>query len=152
MERHFTATVYVFHESRVLLHRHKKLGKWLPPGGHVEKNELPHEAAKREALEESGLEIEILSQENIQANFSHAISIPRPFACLLEEIPQYKEFPKHQHIDMIYLSRLSGSQTEPIAPFTWLTYEESQQIHDSEMFADVRLILDKVFQKEFVGV
>ena len=41
--RHFTVAVFVVHDRRVLLHYHRKLGKWLPPGGHIEANELPDE-------------------------------------------------------------------------------------------------------------
>jgi ADP-ribose pyrophosphatase YjhB (NUDIX family) len=32
----------------VLLVYHRKLAMWLPPGGHVEPNELPDDAAVRE--------------------------------------------------------------------------------------------------------
>lgn len=39
----------------VLLIEHKKLGVWLCPGGHVEPNERPDEAALRELKEEMGL-------------------------------------------------------------------------------------------------
>ena len=46
--RHFTVAVFVVWEGKVLLHRHRKLGMWLPPGGHIEKVELPDEAAVRE--------------------------------------------------------------------------------------------------------
>lgn len=42
--------------GRVLLHRHKRLGVWLQPGGHVDPGEPPHEAAARETAEETGLE------------------------------------------------------------------------------------------------
>ena len=52
--RHFTVAVFVVWEGKVLLHRHRKLGMWLPPGGHIEENELPDEAAVREVLEEVG--------------------------------------------------------------------------------------------------
>lgn len=39
----------------VLLHRHVRLDRWLQPGGHVERDELVHEAARRETLEETGV-------------------------------------------------------------------------------------------------
>ena len=58
--RHFTVAVFVVHDGCVLLHFHRKLGKWLPPGGHVEDNELPDDAALREVLEETGLEAQIV--------------------------------------------------------------------------------------------
>ena len=46
--RHFTVAVFVVWEGKVLLHFHRKLGMWLPPGGHIEEGELPDEAAVRE--------------------------------------------------------------------------------------------------------
>ena len=44
--------------GRVLLVRHADLHAWLLPGGAVEPDEAPAEAAAREALEETGLEVE----------------------------------------------------------------------------------------------
>lgn len=43
MQRHFTNSVYVYHpqQEKFLFIKHKKLGKWLQPGGHLEANELP---------------------------------------------------------------------------------------------------------------
>ena len=55
--RHFTATVLIVHDNKVLLHRHKTRGALLPVGGHVDRDELPQDAAVREAREEAGLEI-----------------------------------------------------------------------------------------------
>jgi 8-oxo-dGTP pyrophosphatase MutT (NUDIX family) len=54
-----SAAVLVRDESRrVLLVRHADLGMWQLPGGAVEPDESPAEAAAREALEETGLEVE----------------------------------------------------------------------------------------------
>ncbi len=41
--KHFTATAFVLHpdQDKVLLHWHNKVMEWLPPGGHIEKNEYP---------------------------------------------------------------------------------------------------------------
>ncbi len=49
----FTASVYIVFKNKVLLHKHKKLGIWLQPGGHIELDEDPNEAALREAKEEA---------------------------------------------------------------------------------------------------
>ncbi len=46
--RDWAATVFVLWRGRLLLHRHRKLDMWLPPGGHVERDELPDDAAVRE--------------------------------------------------------------------------------------------------------
>lgn len=55
---HVTASAVVVtpDRSRVLLHRHKRLGLWLQPGGHIDPGELPWDAAVREVREETGLE------------------------------------------------------------------------------------------------
>eukprot|EP01067_Filipodium_phascolosomae_P008533 Filipodium_phascolosomae@DN7291_c0_g1_i1.p1 len=122
MERHFTSTVYILHENRVLLLFHPKLQKWLPPGGHIEKNESPPEAARREVKEEAGLEISFCKQENIWIKRWNATSFERPYMCLVEEIPQHKETPAHQHLDLIYVACPSGDPTpkspDPIQYFS----------------------------------
>jgi ADP-ribose pyrophosphatase YjhB (NUDIX family) len=45
-------------DGRILLVRHAELGVWSLPGGAVEPDERPLDAAAREACEETGLEIE----------------------------------------------------------------------------------------------
>ena len=53
--RAFSIAVFPRLGDRVLLIRHKRLGKWLPPGGELEPGETPLEAAIRELREETGL-------------------------------------------------------------------------------------------------
>ncbi len=53
--------VYALREDHVLvMHRHKEpnLGLWIAPGGKIELNESPHDTARREMLEETGLEVQ----------------------------------------------------------------------------------------------
>ena len=52
---HVTASAVVVHPAGTVLHRHRKLGLWLQPGGHVEAGEHPREAALRECAEETGV-------------------------------------------------------------------------------------------------
>lgn len=52
---HVTAAAIVVGRRGTVLHRHKRLGVWLQPGGHVEPGEAPADAALREAAEETGL-------------------------------------------------------------------------------------------------
>jgi RimJ/RimL family protein N-acetyltransferase/8-oxo-dGTP pyrophosphatase MutT (NUDIX family) len=54
--RGWSVAIFARHEGRVLLVKHKRLGTWLPVGGEVEAGETPLEAARRELLEETGLE------------------------------------------------------------------------------------------------
>ena len=56
-----TATGILLVDHRVLLIKHKKLGTWLSPGGHVEEGEFLHEAAEREFFEETGLKVQAIN-------------------------------------------------------------------------------------------
>ena len=100
--RHFTVAVFVVWEGKVLLHLHHKLGMWLPPGGHIERDELPDEAAAREVLEETGVKIELLGER--REDVDDPVQLHRPAGVQLENIG-----PEHQHIDLIYFARPRGS-------------------------------------------
>ncbi len=53
---HVTSSAIVVDPGgRVLLHKHKRLGIWLQPGGHIDPGESCEEAAIREVTEETGL-------------------------------------------------------------------------------------------------
>lgn len=55
---HVTGSAVVVGVRGTVLHRHKRLGLWLQPGGHVDAGEIPSETALRETLEETGLTAE----------------------------------------------------------------------------------------------
>jgi 8-oxo-dGTP pyrophosphatase MutT (NUDIX family) len=99
--RHFTVAVFVVHERSVLLHMHRKLGMWLPPGGHIEIDELPDDAAVREVLEETGIEVELVGER--REDVEDPVQLRRPIGVQLENIG-----PGHEHIDLIYLARPTG--------------------------------------------
>ena len=107
--RHFTVAVFVVWDGKVLLHRHRKLDMWLPPGGHIEQDELPDDAAVREVLEETGVEVELVGER--REDIGDPLQLIRPAGVQLEDIG-----PGHQHIDLIYLARPTGS-TEIKAEF-----------------------------------
>ncbi len=146
MKREFTATVHILEGDRVLLIHHRKYNKWVPPGGHMEENEIPHEAAIREAKEETGLDIELISQDDVDFANSNAKTIPRPIVMLLEEIPPHGDKPYHQHIDMIFAGRpIRGSVTlneEETHDIRWWTLEELSQLKPGiDIFQDTLEII-----------
>lgn len=111
--RHFVATVYVVNDGAVALHDHEKLGMWLPPGGHLARDELPHRAAIREAREELGLDVRLLTGEADSLESSTARSIPRPRHVLLEDVDVCGEEVAHQHVDFVYYGKAPSRAIDP---------------------------------------
>ena len=56
-DHHVTASAFVVSSRGVILHRHRRLGIWVQPGGHVDPGEDPEDAAVRETMEETGLAV-----------------------------------------------------------------------------------------------
>lgn len=104
LTRDFTATTFVVWQGGVLLHRHKKLGHWFPPGGHVEPNELPDEAAVREVLEETGVRVALVGERALPV--LEPRQLIRPRGVQLETIA-----PRHEHIDFIYFAKPQSGYT-----------------------------------------
>lgn len=132
--KHFTATTYVVYRNRVLLHLHKKLELLLPVGGHIDRDELPEQAALREVKEECGLDVQ-LYQAKTPTPAEGVVQLHMPMHLLLEDIN-----PHHQHIDFIYYAK---ALTDQIIPehgeqdrFMWLSKDEVQE---KEMPANVRM-------------
>lgn len=79
--------------SRVLLLHHRKLDRWLQPGGHGDPGEATgEEVALREAREESG----------IRGLALHPAA-PRPLDVDVHDIPARAAEPAHEHLDLRYL-------------------------------------------------
>jgi 8-oxo-dGTP pyrophosphatase MutT (NUDIX family) len=95
LEGHLTGSaITVSHDgSRVLLLHHRKLDRWLQPGGHGDPGETTgEEVALREALEESGIRGLALHPR-----------APRPLDVDVHDIPARAQEPAHQHLDLRYL-------------------------------------------------
>lgn len=120
MEKHFTTSVYVYNPDidKFLFIYHKKLQKWLQPGGHIEPNENPEDCAIREVKEETGLDVEFIGDR-----MPRETDLIKPFAIQLNKIND-----EHQHFDIIYLTKTSQTnfqkneiETEGI---NWYTADE----------------------------
>ncbi len=107
-----------------LLHWHRKVGLWLPPGGHIEANEDPTEAALREVLEETGMQVEIVPTA-APFPYSDPPQLAAPATIMVEPIRAFGGEPPHQHIDSIYFTRpIGGSAVAPPSGWRWLTRAE----------------------------
>ena len=95
LEGHLTGSAVVVSAdgASVLLLHHRKLERWLQPGGHAEPGEGSGEAvALREAREETG----------ISGLWLHPTA-PRPLDVDVHDIPARRDEPAHQHLDLRYL-------------------------------------------------
>ena len=95
---------------------HRKLGKWLAPGGHVEGEENTAQTALREAKEELGVDICILEIEGELGkdgkDFRRVESNPKSGAfCTIEEFihPIGAQDP-HIHVDSIYVGTITSEK------------------------------------------
>ena len=104
---HQTATGYVVNQTntKMLLIFHKKLQKWLPAGGHINEGEMPHIAAQREVLEETGIVAEF---SQIQILDQNSISLPNSFATFLQIIEDKNG--KHLHLDFAFKMTADDTQ------------------------------------------
>jgi predicted metal-dependent HD superfamily phosphohydrolase/8-oxo-dGTP pyrophosphatase MutT (NUDIX family) len=105
---HITGSAVVVGPRGVILHKHRKLGIWVQPGGHVDAGETPAQAAAREASEETGLLVELANDEVI-----HVDVHPGPNG--------------HTHLDLRYLC--TAPDRDPTPPpaesqeVLWLSWD-----------------------------
>jgi len=152
-ERHFTATAFIVDsKKRVLLLWHKRLQRWMPPGGHIEANETPEHAAKRECKEETGLDVEIIgdAQDNLFLDSAdEGYMLKKPLAMLLEYIPESKERgqPAHEHMDFLFLAKpLDAEQAVTLAAeeaeeMRWFTMGDIDQLTSDVIYTNVKKYL-----------
>ena len=132
---HFTATGIVFNaRDEILMINHRKQRVWLPPGGHVEGNELPDDAVLREIFEETGVRARIIpGGHGLSVADENCRELARPFTILLEDI---EKDGAHNHIDLVYLCE---ALTEDLTPqdaetdgIGWFAYEEIPKLKTYE--------------------
>ncbi len=118
-----TATVYIINENKVLLHQHRKYHTWFPVGGHIEADELPHNAAKREVKEETGLDVSIIDMSSDCFNVGRVVRVPLPVAVYHEGINSGEEFLDFIYIALTDTSELKGEDGESTV-FRWFSIKE----------------------------
>jgi 8-oxo-dGTP pyrophosphatase MutT (NUDIX family) len=145
LRRHYVATGYIYDQetARFLLIQHKKLGKWLAPGGHLLEGEEPHAGALREVLEEIGCEGRIVDLLDVpQVGVPAIPQLPAPFCILAETIPAGPREDEHVHIDFIYVVEIAPAavlslSAAEVVHARWIAAEE---IDGLETFENVKQV------------
>ena len=124
---HVTGSAIVVGPRGVVLHRHKRLGIWLQPGGHVEPGETPWEAALREAHEETGLDVRHPPEG---PRFVHVDVHPGPRG--------------HTHLDLRYV--LEAGDADPAPPpgesqaVFWFSWDDAVRVADPGLVGALRAV------------
>lgn len=137
---HLTGSAFILDHrgERLLLLFHRKLNRWLQPGGHGEPGEVdPLAVARREALEESGIEGLTLHP-----------SMAAPFDVDVHLIPARGAEEAHEHLDVRYLFVApAGAQLAPgegeSRQLAWVPLAEVASVGDESVARAARKLLPR---------
>jgi len=128
---HITASAWVlsYDQSRCVLIHHRKLGRWLQPGGHADGDSDVVAVALREVQEETGLLVE--SHDNHQPLDIDVHRIPArvgPTGKIIEDA--------HDHHDIRFLFQAVADQqltlSEESNDVRWFTHQDVLAVTDEE--------------------
>lgn len=146
-EHDATVSAFIVHSGSeaVLLHRHRKLGILLQPGGHIELLEHPWATMTHELDEETGYDLDQLSVLQTNAIIPGLVEIahPIPLAYRTHDFPVATN--KHFHTDAAYgfvtaeAPRRAPHEGESQELF-WATADELRAIPEGGIPYDTRTI------------
>lgn len=122
---HVTGSAIVNGPRGTVLHLHKRLGRWLQPGGHLERGEAPWEAALREAEEETGLPVR------------HPAGGPQVL-----HLDVHPAADGHVHLDLRYLLLCEDAEPAPVhgesQQVRWFSLDEALAVADEGLVDGLR--------------
>lgn len=133
----FTVSVLIVYKDKVLLRMHDKYGMWCGPGGHIDLDEDPNQAAVRECKEEVGLDIVLWN------GMQKRIDNRKEFRELIPPVSLNRHFTslEHEHVDHVYFAT---SESDAVVPeydddrsdqWKWCTKEDLEQM---DLLPDIR--------------
>ena len=127
----YTCAIFIIKDNAVLMVKHKKLQRWLPPGGVIEAHETPDQAALREVLEETSLEVRLLG--NKTKALPDVDLVHPPIHIQVEHNPHGDD-----NIDFIYYAELIDRQNsckinpDELEEFCWMNENIIKQLIPEE--------------------
>jgi len=146
--RCFTCVGWTVYKGRTLLVKHKKLGIWLAPGGHIDENELPHQCAEREFFEETGVKVKAVSASPIPQGEASEY-LPLPFIANLHWIkkPRGDSFCEQHYGYGFFVQVLDtsqfGRQLEETDDIGWFTKDEALGVLTSDLAKEAQLAFER---------
>ncbi len=140
MAKHFCASVFIINpeDKKILLVKHKKNRRWTQPGGHIEYDETPEEAALREVYEETGLRVKLLGD-----HFPREEDYIKPLG-----IQKNRHSNGETHVDIICAAVPNHSTDEVLNKeesddIGWFSREELDHI---DCFPDIKITMDYLLE------
>jgi 8-oxo-dGTP pyrophosphatase MutT (NUDIX family) len=122
---HVTASAIVVGDRGVVLHLHRRLHRWLQPGGHIDPGETPTEAVIRECLEETGL----------------AVLHPSAGPTLIH-VDVHAAAEGHVHLDLRYLVWAPDEEPAPgpgeSQDVAWFSWDDATELADEPLVGALR--------------
>ncbi len=144
---HITTSAFIIDEdyNEMLLLKHKSLGRWLQPGGHVEADTSLLLSALREAVEETGISKKELHNISIFGNSEVPFDIDSHY---IPANPKKQE-DGHYHHDLRYLFVYTGNgkikyNEDESTGLKWVSFME---LMEDDTFGAV---VEKIDNSEFV--
>ena len=134
---HLTASAWVLDKTltHVAMIHHRKLDKWLQPGGHIEETDVSwRDAAQREVTEEIGL-----------TQFVSRSGDAQLFDVDVHAIPERGDVPAHFHYDLRFLF-VADTHAEHDAEHDAELQLNADEAHDCRWFALDALVNDPLLE------
>ena len=136
LKGHITGSAWLLSPDgqKVLLTHHKKLNRWLQPGGHSDGDSDTRQVALKEAVEESGIrQIDFVMKDVFDVD--------------VHVIPENKDVPEHKHYDVRFLLKAGTEDFVVSAESQALKWVNKNDLHEMEKAGEINNSITRMVQK-----